>query len=118
MITEIKTKKEVIIDAINNVKGTVYIVVKNLVFNEEKFSAVVIYETREYDNEGEFVGSKTIHMVESEFTHQEADHLEKILGVSGNTVSERLIDLVKKATMYEVSALGLFGLKPADFEQL
>lgn len=117
MITEIKTTKEVIVDTIKNTKDTVYIVVEDVIYQGDKYNAVVTYETREYEG-GNLIGREVLHRIDSAFTVAEANALESALGVTGSTTTERLQDLVEKVTLYQAGALGLFGLTSGDFQAL
>ena len=112
------SKKEVVIDSITMKKDFIKVRVDNVVFNGDTFNGNITYYTSKIESvDGIDVSSeRVIKRRASNFTVSESDQLEASLGVVGNTVSERLKDLVVKTLHHQVGVLGVFGLTSDDFE--
>lgn len=117
MITEYKTKKEVVYDSINNKKDILYIGINNIIFSGTAYQADVNYVKKNIDEvSGQATGSEQVYYSNTVFSVEEANYLETALNVTGNTIAERLIDLAMKTLPMQIEKLGLLGLKASDLE--
>lgn len=109
MIT-IKTKQKTLVNPITQLEEYVYLKVSSVYFNGNEYIADVEYF---YNSEDRHV---QIQNIASKFTVIEADYLESNLDIAGDTVSEKLTDLIAKTTLYQVGVSGVFGLTSEDWE--
>jgi|AntRauTorckE5430_2_1112549.scaffolds.fasta_scaffold16057_2 hypothetical protein len=119
-MNQIRTKKAVVIDPINMTLAVVYLKIVNVVYSLEgnDYSATGVYSVREEVGEGDDVttSERVIFTTSTKFSAAEANQLEIALNVQGTTVSQRLVDIIPKLTMYQAGTSGIFGLAPEDFE--
>jgi hypothetical protein len=110
MITTFKTKEKVIVNSRLGEKDYVYLDVRGLYFDGKKYKGDVVYY---YVADGEY---RTLEIVNPEFTVEEAALIEQAGNpLTGNT-TERLIQLVIQATLFQVSQQNYYGLTAADWE--
>ena len=113
MITEYKTKKEVLIDTITGRQAIVFISIDNILFEGTMFVANVLYKTKETETDE---WGQIFHQSPTSFTNDEVKGLEQMLGVTGDTIAEKLIDLAMKTLPVQIEKLGILGLKASDLE--
>jgi len=110
MITTFKTKEKVTVNARLGEKDYVYLDVRGLYFDGKKYKGDVMYY---YVADGEY---RTLEMVSPEFTVEEAVLIEQAGDpLTGNT-TERLIQLVIRATFFQISQENYYELTAADWE--
>ena len=110
MIKTFKTKEKVTVNARLGEKDYVYLDVRGLYFDGKKYKGDVMYY---YVADGEY---RTLEMVSPEFTVEEAVLIEQAGDpLTGNT-TERLIQLVIRATFFQISQQNYYGLTAADWE--
>jgi hypothetical protein len=111
MIKTFKTKQPVIVDTRNQISATVYLDIKEAVFN-----GLAYYGQTDYY----YLVDGQRHLIEylvPTFTVDEATAIEANFTVEGNTHTERYIDLIVKATKYQLDIGQYFGLSSADWEE-
>lgn len=110
MITTFKTKEKVLVNPRLAEEAYVYLDVRSVTFDGQKYKGDVMYY---YVVEGE---NRVIEMVSPEFTKEEAAFIEQSgQPLTGNT-TERLVQLVIQATMFQISSYNYYGLTAADWE--
>jgi len=111
---KIRTKKEVVVDSRTGELGIGYCNVILNYFDGDNYNATIEFK-RKNKNTGfyemiEFDG-------ENEFSVQQASYLEQALGVTGDTISERLRNLIVAVSIMELEKEGTgFGLGKGEFE--
>jgi hypothetical protein len=119
-MSQIRTKKPVVIDPITGAKAVVYVRTANVIFTPDRdmHEATIVYSVIDTVGEGDDMTSsvRTIETRTVRFSVVEANQLEVALQVVGTTVSQRLTDIVPKLTMYQAGASQIYGLGPEDFE--
>jgi hypothetical protein len=119
-MSQIRTKKPVVIDPITGAEAVVYVRTANVIFTPDRdmHEATIVYSVIDTIGEGDDMTSsvRTIETRTVRFSVVEANQLEVALQVVGTTVSQRLTDIVPKLTMYQAGASQIYGLKPEDFE--
>jgi hypothetical protein len=119
-MSQIRTKRPVVIDPITGAKAVVYVRTANVIFTPDRdmHEATIVYSVIDTVGEGDDMTS-SVRVIETRtvrFSVVEANQLEVALQVVGTTVSQRLTDIVPKLTMYQAGASEIYGLKPEDFE--
>jgi hypothetical protein len=119
-MSQIRTKRPVVIDPITGAKAVVYVRTANVIFTPDRdmHEATIVYSVIDTVGEGDDMTS-SVRIIETRtviFSVADADLLEEALLVVGTTVSQRLTDIVPKLTMYQAGASEIYGLKPEDFE--
>ena len=112
---QLRTKEQVTIGDIERRKAIVYIKIENVLFDGVNYAATTRYYTRDYYNKVDY-NVNTLKLSSPRFPIKEADYLESILDVQGETTSERLIDIIPKIALWEAGASENFGLTSDDFE--
>lgn len=111
MIKTFKTKTQVLVDSIKNVTDYAYLDVSWTNFDGLTYTGVTEYY---YYNGDERV---VIERTNPVFTVAEADAIEQMPGgLTGNTLTEQFVDLIVKASLYQFSVGGYFGLTGSDWE--
>lgn len=112
MIKTFKTKQPVIVDTRNQISATVYLDIKEAIFN-----GLAYYGQTDYY----YLVDGQRHLIEylvPTFTVDEATAIEANFGgVVGDTFTEKYIDLIVKATKYQLDIGQYFGLSSADWEE-
>jgi hypothetical protein len=119
-MSQIRTKRPVVIDPITGAEAVVYVRTANVIFTPDRdmHEATIVYSVIDTIGEGDDMTS-SVRVIETRtvrFSVAEANQLEEDLLVVGITVSQRLEDIVPKLTMYQAGASQIYGLKPEDFE--
>jgi hypothetical protein len=119
-MSQIRTKKPVVIDPITGAEAVVYVRTANVIFTPDRdmHEATIVYSVIDTIGEGDDMTSsvRTIETRTVRFSVVEANQLEVALQVIGTTVSQRLTDIVPKLTMYQAGVSKIYGLEPEDFE--
>jgi hypothetical protein len=119
-MSQIRTKRPVVIDPITGATAVVYVRTANVIFTPDRdmHEATIVYSVIDTIGEGDDMTS-SVRIIEVRtviFSVAEANQLEVALQVIGTTVSQRLTDIVPKLTMYQAGASQIYGLGPEDFE--
>jgi hypothetical protein len=119
-MSQIRTKRPVVIDPITGAEAVVYVRTANVIFTPDRdmHEATIVYSVIDTIGEGDDMTS-SVRVIETRtvrFSIAEANQLEVALQVVGTTVSQRLTDIVPKLTMYQAGASQIYGLGPEDFE--
>jgi len=119
-MSQIRTKRPVVIDPITGATAVVYVRTANVIFTPDRdmHEATIVYSVIDTIGEGDDMTS-SVRVIEVRtviFSVAEADLLERALLVVGITVSQRLKDIVPKLTKYQAGASQIYGLGPEDFE--
>jgi hypothetical protein len=119
-MSQIRTKRPVVIDPITGAEAVVYVRTANVIFTPDRdmHEATIVYSVIDTVGEGDDMTS-SVRIIEVRtvvFSVAEANQLEVALQVVGTTVSQRLTDIVPKLTMYQAGASQIYGLGPEDFE--
>jgi hypothetical protein len=119
-MSQIRTKRPVVIDPITGAEAVVYVRTANVIFTPDRdmHEATIVYSVIDTVGEGDDMTS-SVRVIETRtvrFSVAEANQLEVALEVVGTTVSQRLTDIVPKLTMYQAGASQIYGLEPEDFE--
>jgi hypothetical protein len=119
-MSQIRTKRPVVIDPITGAEAVVYVRTANVIFTPDRdmHEATIVYSVIDTVGEGDDITS-SVRVIETRtvrFSVAEANQLEVALQVVGTTVSQRLTDIVPKLTMYQAGASQIYGLGPEDFE--
>jgi hypothetical protein len=119
-MSQIRTKRPVVIDPITGAEAVVYVRTANVIFTPDRdmHEATIVYSVIDTIGKGDDMTS-SVRVIETRtvrFSIAEANQLEVALQVVGTTVSQRLTDIVPKLTMYQAGASQIYGLEPEDFE--
>ena len=113
MIKTFKTKEPITVDPRTQLQEYAYFDIQYVMFDGETYKGEVNYY---YIHDGIQVDMERVGAV---FTVDEATLIEQSSGgLTGDNNTEKYLDLIIKATMYQLTAAGYFGLTGADWEIL
>jgi len=113
MITQLKTKNKIVYNALRQLEDYVYLTVNQISFDGANYTANVTYST---SNDIGVISRNIFDTVVITFTTEEADQIFTALQCKGDTFTEQFVDLIVKASQYQVGQTGVLGLEAKDWE--